>query len=108
MSLPARVFLPFALLVVASCAPQQPFSSVDRNKYKSVALNPEMKVPDHYVYHDITGKRSRGMIGGLLGAAIGATSEVQGLGRFKNVASKTPVDIRALVRDRKSTRLNSS
>ena len=57
----ARAVSFLVVFVLASCA-QEPFSSVDRSKYKTVALNPEMKVPDHYVYRDITGKRSRGMM----------------------------------------------
>ena len=85
------------LFFLASCT-QVPFSSVDRSKYKTVALNPEMKVPDHYVYRDITGKRSRGMMGGVLGLLIGAASEGPGFHRFDAVAKKNPVNIRALVR----------
>lgn len=84
-----------ALLFLTSCA-QQPFSSVDRSKYKTVALNREMKVAKSYVYHDITGNRSRGMFG-LVGAVIGATSEAYGLQRFDAVASKNSVDIRGVM-----------
>lgn len=101
------IFL-LALLVLASCVQQQPFSSIDRSKYKSVALNPDMKAPDHYVYRDITGKRSRGMIGGLFGALIGAASEGPGFRRFDALASKNPVNIRALVRRHMETALKTS
>jgi hypothetical protein len=62
------------LLALAGCV-QQPLSSVDRTKYKTVALDPTIKVPDHYVYRDITGKRSRGIVGGVLELLIGAASE---------------------------------
>lgn len=96
-----------ALFVFASCA-QEPFSSVDRSKYRTVALNPEMKAPDHYVYRDITGKRSRGLVGGLLGALIGAASEGQGFHRFDALASKNPVNIRALVQRHMETALRTS
>jgi hypothetical protein len=95
-----------ALFVLASCA-QEPFSSVDRSKYKTVALNPNMKVPDHYVYRDITGKRSRGMFG-LVGAIVGATSESYGLQRFDVVAAKNPVDIHALFRRQMEAALKTS
>jgi hypothetical protein len=98
---------PLALLLLASCT-QAPFSSIDRTKYKTVALNPDMKAPDHYVYRDITGKRSRGMVGGLLGALIGAASEGPGFQRFKVVASKNPVDIRGLVRRHMEAALRTS
>jgi len=94
---PARAPLLFALLVLASCV-QQPFSSVDRSKNKTVGLKPEIKAPDHYLYRDITGKRSRGLLGGVVGLLIGAASEGPGFHRFDAAASKNPVDIRALVR----------
>src|SRR6267143_864290 len=103
----ARCLSFLALFVLASCA-QEPFSSVDRSKYKTVAFNPEMKAPDHYVYRDITGKRSRGIVGGLLGALIGAASEGPGFKRFDAVASKNPVDIRALVRRHMEAALKTS
>ena len=66
------------------------------------------KAPDHYVYRDITGKRSRGMIGGLFGALIGAASEGPGFHRFDALASKNPVNIRALVRRHMETALKTS
>jgi hypothetical protein len=103
----ARSVALLALFVLASCA-QEPFSSVDRSKYKTVALNPDMKAPDHCVYRDITGKRSRGIVGGLLGALIGAASEGPGFQRFSAVASKNPVDIRALVRRHMEAALRTS
>jgi hypothetical protein len=103
----ARALSFVVLLVLTSCA-QEPFSSVDRNKYKTVALNPEMKVPDHYVYRDITGKRSRGMVGGIVGLLIGAASEGPGFHRFDAVASKNPIDIRALVRRHMEAALKTS
>ena len=110
MFLIARSVRPISLLgllFLASCV-QEPFSSVDRSKYKTVALNQDMKAPDHYVYRDITGKRSRGMVGGLLGALIGAASEGPGFQRFNAVASKNPVDIRALVRRHMDAALKTS
>jgi hypothetical protein len=86
-----------ALLALTGCASQQPFSSVDRSKYKTLALDPDIKAPDHYIYRDITGKRSRGMVGGLIGLLAGAASEGPGFHRFDAAASKNPVDIRALM-----------
>ena len=103
----ASVVSLLALIFLASCT-QAPFSSIDRSKYKTVALNPDMKAPDHYVYRDITGKRSRGMVGGLLGALIGAASEGPGFQRFKAVASKNPVDISALMRRHMEAALRTS
>lgn len=94
------------VVALSGCATQQPLSSVDRDKYGTIALNPEIKAPDHYVYRDVAGKRARqigdnpmlGVIGPLIGAAIGASSEAPGFKRFDAAASKKPVDIRALVR----------
>jgi hypothetical protein len=103
----ARSLTALGLLLLASCV-QEPFSSVDRSKYKTVALSPDMKAPDHYVYRDITGKRSRGMVGGLLGALIGAASEGPGFQRFNAVAVKNPVDIRALMRRHLDAALKTS
>jgi hypothetical protein len=96
-----------SLFILASCA-QQPLSSVDRNKYKTVALNRDIKAPDHYVYRDITGKRSRGLVGGVLGLLVGAASEGPGFRRFDAAASKTPIDIRATVRRHMENALRSS
>jgi hypothetical protein len=94
--------------LLASCA-QQPLTSIDRAKYKTVALDPNIKAPDHYVYRDITGKRARGMLGGgLIGALIGAASESPGFHRFDAAASKNPIDIRALVRRRVEEALRTS
>jgi hypothetical protein len=102
-----------ALFLLASCA-QEPLSSIDRSKYKTIALDSDIKVPEHYVYHDITGKRSRGvsesfgLIGALIGAGIGASSEAPGFHRFDAAAKKNPVDIRALVRRNFDNALRSS
>ncbi len=85
------------VFVLGACA-QQPLSSVDRSKYKTVALDPQIKAPEHYVYRDITGKRSRGLMGGVLGLMIGAASESPGYHRFDAAAKKNPIDIRAVVR----------
>jgi hypothetical protein len=101
-----RCVLILPLLAFVSCASQQPLSSVDRSKYKTIALNPEIKAPEHYVYRDVAGKRARaignnpflGIVGPLVGAAIGASSEAPGFKRFDAAASKKPVDIRTLVR----------
>src|ERR1043166_550110 len=105
-----RPWYPGALLLgvlfLAGCA-QQPLSSIDRSKYRTVALDPEIKAPDHYVYRDITGKRSRGMFG-LIGAMIGAASEGSGFQRFDAAASKNPIDIRAVVRRQTEEALRSS
>src|SRR5438094_570522 len=92
-----RPILACALLALASCA-QEPLSSIDRSKYKTVALDPDIQAPDHYIYRDITGKRSRGIVGGLIGLAIGAASEGPGFQRFDAAARKNSIDIRALVR----------
>ncbi len=68
-----------ACLLLVSCA-QQPLSSVDRTKYRTVAVNPSIKDPERYVYRDITGKRARGiganagliwvLVGGMIGAGF--------------------------------------
>ena len=98
-----RVFLIFPVVFVVGCA-QQPLSSIDRNKYKTVCLDPNLKAPNHYVYRDITGKRSRGVMSsfGLAGAVVGlmagAASESPGYHRFDAAASKHPIDIRVVVR----------
>ena len=101
-----RCVLTFPLLALVSCATQQPLSSVDRNKYNTISLNPDIKAPEHYVYRDVAGKRARaignnpmlGLVGVLAGAAIGASSEAPGFKRFDAAASKKPVDICTLVR----------
>ena len=78
-----RCVLILPLLAFVSCASQQPLSSVDRSKYKTIALNPEIKAPEHYVYRDVAGKRARaignnpflGIVGPLAGGwAIGFRS----------------------------------
>src|SRR5436190_18209005 len=105
-SKPVRCVLILPLLALVSCATQQPLSSVDRNKYNTMSLNPDIKAPEHYVYRDVTGKRARaignnpmlGLVGVLAGAAIGASSEAPGFKRFDAAASRKPVDIRTLVR----------
>jgi hypothetical protein len=97
----------FALFLLASCA-QQPLSSIDRSKYKTVALDPDIKVPEHYVYRDITGKRWRGFAGGLVGLMAGAASEGPGFHRFDAAAKKNPIDIRAVVRRHTESALRSS
>jgi hypothetical protein len=102
-----RSLAALGLFALASCA-QQPLSSIDRSKYKTVALDPEIKAPDHYVYRDITGKRSRGLGGGLVGLLIGAASEGPGFHRFDAAASKNPIDIRAVVRRQTETALRTS
>jgi hypothetical protein len=96
-----------ALLLFASCA-QQPLSSIDRTKYKTVALDPDIKAPDHYVYRDITGKRWRGLAGGIIGLMAGAASEGPGFHRFDAAARKNPIDIRAVVRRHTEGALRSS
>ena len=87
-----RAIASVALLLLAGCV-QQPLSSIDRSKYKTVALNPDIKVPDHYLYRDITGKRWRGLGGGLIGLLAGAASEGPGFHRFDAAAKKNPIDI---------------
>ena len=96
-----------SLTLLMSCA-QQPLSSVDRTKYGTVAIDPQIKAPDHYIYRDVTGKRSRGLAGGLVGLLIGAASEGPGFHRFDAAASKNPVDIRAVVRRHMESALRSS
>jgi hypothetical protein len=103
----ARAMTVIALFLFAGCA-QQPLSSIDRSKYKTVALDPDIKVPDHYIYRDITGKRWRGLGGGLIGLLAGAASEGPGFHRFDAAARKDPIDIRALVRKQTETALRSS
>jgi hypothetical protein len=101
-----RCGLILPVIALVSCASQQPLSSVDRNRFKTIALNPDIKAPEHYVYRDVAGKRARaignnpflGIVGPLVGAAIGASSEAPGFKRFDAAASKKPVDIRSLVR----------
>jgi hypothetical protein len=101
-----RCGLILPVIALVSCASQQPLSSVDRNGFKTIALNPDIKAPEHYVYRDVAGKRARaignnpflGIVGPLVGAAIGASSEAPGFKRFDAAASKKPVDIRSLVR----------
>jgi hypothetical protein len=90
---------------LSGCA-QQPLTSIDRTKYKTVALDPDIKAPAHYVYRDITGKRSRAF--GLIGALVGAASESPGFHRFDAAASKNPIDIRALVGRRVEEALRTS
>lgn len=97
----------FSLLILVSCA-QQPLSSIDRSKYKTIALDPNIKAPDHYVYRDITGKRSRGIMGGVLGLLMGAASEGPGFHRFDAAASKNPIEIRAVVRRHMENALRTS
>ena len=94
--------------MLAGCA-QAPLTSIDRSKYKTVALDPDIKAPAHYVYRDITGKRSRGLLGGgLIGLLIGAASEGPGFQRFNAAASKNPIDIRAVVRRQVEQALRTS
>ena len=93
----ARCALILPLIAFVGCT-QQPLSSIDRTKYKTVYFDSNVKVPDHYVYRDITGKRSRGLVGGLVGLLIGAASEGPGFKRFDAAARKNPIDIKATVR----------
>jgi len=102
-----RAIASVALLLLAGCV-QQPLSSIDRSKYKTVALNPDIKVPDHYLYRDITGKRWRGLGGGLIGLLAGAASEGPGFHRFDAAAKKNPIDIRAVVRRHTENALSTS
>src|SRR5256885_11762328 len=92
----AAYLLVLPLFAFISCA-QQPLSSV-AGKNKTVYLDPDIKVPKHYVYHDLTGKRTRGIVGGLLGFAIGAATEGPAAKRFDATAKKNPIDIKMLVR----------
>jgi hypothetical protein len=92
----ARCALILPLIAFVGCV-QQPLSSV-AGKGKTVYLDPNIKVPDHYVYRDLTGKRSRGIVGGLLGMMIGAASEGPGFKRFDAAARKNPIDIKTTVR----------
>ena len=103
----SQIVAVFALFLLASCA-QQPLSSIDRTKYKTVALDPDIKAPDHYVYRDVGGKRWRGLAGGLIGLMAGAVSEGPGFHRFDAAAKKNPIDIRAVVRRHTDTALRSS
>src|SRR3954454_3319829 len=102
-----------ALLSFAGCA-QQPLSSIDRSKYKTVTLDPNIKAPAHYVYRDITGKRSRGvtqsmgLAGALIGLMAGAASESPGYHRFDAAASKHPIDMKTVFRREMESALRSS
>lgn len=66
------------------------------------------------MYRDITGKRARGvgaqagLIGALIGGAVGASSEGPGKQRFDQAVSSQPVDIKELVRRQVTTALHSS
>ena len=91
-----RYALVLPLMAFIGCA-QQPLSSV-AGKSKTVYLNPDISVPDHAIYHDLTGKRTRGIVGGLLGFAIGSASESPAAKRFHAAAERNPVDIKAVVR----------
>ena len=103
----ARAMTVVALFLLAGCA-QQPLSSIDRTKYKTVTLDPNLKVPDHYIFRDITGKRWRGLGGGLIGLLAGAASEGPGFHRFDAAARQSPIDIRAVVRKQTDNALRSS
>jgi hypothetical protein len=109
----ARYALVLPLIALIGCA-QQPLSSIDRNKYKTVYLDPNLKAPAHYVYRDITGKRSRGVMssfglaGAIVGLMAGAASESPGYHRFDAAASKHPIDIRMVVRREMENALRSS
>jgi hypothetical protein len=96
-----------AMLLLAACA-QEPLSSIDRAKYKTVALDPDIKIPDHYVYRDVTGKRWRGLGGGIIGLLAGAASEGPGFHRFDLAAKKNPIDVRTLVRRHTENALRTS
>jgi hypothetical protein len=97
-----------ALLGLTSCATQQPLSSVRGGRYQTVSLDPNIRAPERYVYRDLAGKRSRGILGGLIGLAVGAASEGPGFRRFDAAASRAPVDARALVRREIEGALKSS
>lgn len=101
-----RYALVLPLIAFIGCA-QQPLSSV-AGKAKTVYLDPDIKVPKKYVYHDLTGKRTRGIVGGLLGFAIGAASEGPAAKRFDATAKKNPIDIQALVRRDMETALRTA
>ena len=90
-------------LLLVGCT-TTPLSSVDHNKYKTVAISTDVKAPDHHIYRDATGERARGvgnnfgLVGALVGGAIGANSEDAGLKRFNATAVREKIDIKNLVR----------
>ena len=98
----ARYALILPLIALIGCA-EQPLSSV-AGKGKTVYFDPDIKVPTHYIYRDITGKRSRGIMesfglaGAIVGLMAGAASESPGYHRFDAAARKNPIDIQAVVR----------
>lgn len=102
----ARWALVLPLIAFIGCA-QQPLSSV-AGKSKTVYLDPDIKVPKKYVYHDLTGKRTRGIVGGLLGFAIGSATEGPAAKRFDTTAKKNPIDIKMLVRRDMETALRTA
>ncbi|MDQ2867180.1 MAG: hypothetical protein M3R59_02035 [Verrucomicrobiota bacterium] len=97
----------FLSLLLGACVTQPPLSSVDRSRYRRMVVDP-VEAPEHYVYRDITGQRSRGLMGGLVGLALGAASEGPGFHRFDAAASRQPVDIKFLVRSKVAAALRSS
>jgi hypothetical protein len=102
-----------ASLLLIGCA-TKPLSSVDRTKYRAVAVSPAVKTPDKYFYQNMTGKRARGiggnfgLVGALVGGAVGADSESKALRRFDAAAGRQKIDIGNVVRSRFVATLKSA
>jgi hypothetical protein len=104
-----KLFAPLPLaalsaLIIAGCT-TPPLSSI-ANKYKTVEVSPEVRAPDKYFYANATGQRARGigdkfgLLGALVGGAVGADSESKQFKRFDQTAGREKVDIKSIVRDR--------
>jgi hypothetical protein len=112
-SFPHRLFLAALVsITVVGCA-TQPLSSI-ATKYKAVDVSSEVRAPDKYFYQNATGKRARGvgekfgLIGALVGGAVGADSESKGFKRFDQTAGREKVEIKSIVRGRFITTLQQS
>jgi hypothetical protein len=99
-------------VAVAGCA-SPPLSSIASN-YKTVEVSSEVRAPDKYFYQNATGQRARGvgskfgLVGALVGGAVGADSESKGFKRFDQTAGREKVDIKSIVRDRFAATLRES
>lgn len=91
-----------AALALGGCA-TPPLSSV-ASKFKAVNVSSDVQAPDKYFFRNMTGERARGigdkfgLVGALVGGAVGASSESKGFDRFEQSAAREKVDIKAVVR----------
>ncbi len=87
-------------LAVGGCGAKPPLA-LHGNGVKSIALSPQVRVPDSFSYTDTTASSMEaagaagGLFGALIGGAIGATSAGVGRGRFAAVAEQCGVDVGA-------------